>query len=62
MNVISETYSETYNKPTNLLQSFNNSEGNTHIPFLLISFTLRFICGERENWWIIQKFQSIMTK
>ena len=25
MNVISETYNENYNKPTNLLQSFDNS-------------------------------------
>ena len=27
LSVISETYNETYSKPTNLLQSFANSEG-----------------------------------
>ena len=29
-------YNETYSKPTNLLQSFENSKGNTYIPFLLL--------------------------
>lgn len=33
MIVISETYKEAYNKPTNLLQLFDNSRGNTYISF-----------------------------
>ena len=33
MSVISKTYSETYNKSSNLQQLFRNLEGNSYIPF-----------------------------
>ena len=49
MSVISETLNETYNKHTNLVQSFLNSGGNTYIPFLLPIITLQFTCSENKN-------------
>ena len=50
MSVISETNKETYNKPRNLLQSFDNSKGSTFISFLLLILTLSFTCCEIINW------------
>ena len=40
---------------------FGNSWGNLYISCLLLIITLYFTCGERKNWWNIQKFQNIMS-
>ena len=60
MSAISETYDETWNKPTNLPQSFGNLGDNIYVPFLLLIITLHFTGCKRKDWWNITKFQNNM--
>ena len=60
-NFLSETYSETYNKSTNLLQLFGKSGRSSYIPVLLLIIKLCFTCGERKNWWNVKNIYTTVA-